>query len=49
MSQEIKDLVKEYKEPDLTLFMSNPETKAVEIPFVKKKWNWFTENKINFL
>ena len=32
----LQDLVKDYKEPDLTLFMSNPETKTVEIPFVKK-------------
>ena len=37
VSLEIQDLVKDYKEPDLTLFMSNPETKTVEIPFVKKK------------
>ena len=36
VSLEIQDLVKDYKEPDLTLFMSNPETKTVEIPFVKK-------------
>ena len=30
-----KNQIKE-PEPDLTLFMSHPETKAVEIPFVKK-------------
>ena len=34
ISQEIQDLMKNYKEPDL--FMSNPETKTVEIHFVKK-------------
>ena len=33
---EIQEIIKNYKEPDLTLFMSHPETKAVEIPFVKK-------------
>ena len=37
VSQEIQDLIKNYKEPDLTLFISNPEIKTVEIPFVKKK------------
>ena len=36
VSLEIKELIKNYKEPDLTLFMSHPETKTVEIPFVKK-------------
>ena len=36
MSLEIQDLVKDYKEPDLTLFMSKPEIKTVEISFVKK-------------
>ena len=32
-----KELVKSYKEPDLTLTMSNIETKTIKIPFVKKK------------
>ena len=36
VSLEIQELIKNYKEPDLTLFMSNPETKIVEIAFVKK-------------
>ena len=35
--QEIQDPVKNCKEPDLTFFMSHPETKTVEIPFLKKK------------
>ena len=34
--QEMQDLVKNYKEPDLTLFMFYPETKTVKIPFLKK-------------
>ena len=29
-------LVKNYKEPDLTPFMSHPEIKTVEIPFLKE-------------
>ena len=37
VSLEIQELIKNYKEPDLTLFMSHPETKTVEILFVKKK------------
>ena len=39
VSLEIQDLTKNYKEPDLTLFISNTEIKTVEIPFVKKKMN----------
>ena len=49
VSLEIQELIKNYKEPDLTLFMSHPETKTVEILFVKKKRIWFTENKTNIL
>ena len=30
ISQEIQDLIKNYKEPDLTLFMSHSETKTIE-------------------
>ena len=37
VSLEIQELIKNYKEPDLTLFMSHPETKTIKIPFVKKK------------
>ena len=36
VSSEIQEIIKNYKEPDLTLFMSHPETKTIEIPFVKK-------------
>ena len=36
ISDEIQEIIKNYKEPDLTLFMSHLETKTVEIPFVKK-------------
>ena len=34
VSLQIQELIKNYK--DLTMFMSHPETKTVEIPFVKK-------------
>ena len=36
VSGEIQEIIKNYNEPDLTLYMSNPETKAIKIPFVKK-------------
>ena len=34
-SGEIQEIIKNDNEPDLTLFMSHPETKTIEIPFVK--------------
>ena len=36
ISEEIQELIKAYKEPDFTWTVSNTETKAMEIPFVKK-------------
>ena len=36
ISEEIQELIKQNKEPNLTLFLSHPEVKATEIPFVKK-------------
>ena len=35
ISKEIQEITKNYKEPDLTLNISNPEIKAVLVPFVK--------------
>ena len=35
-SKEIKEIIKNYKEPNLTLYISNPETTLIEIPFKKK-------------
>ena len=37
ISKEIQELIKNYKDPDLTLSISNPETKALLLPFVKKR------------
>ena len=37
ISEEIQQMIREYTGPNLTLFISNPETKTVAIPFVKKK------------
>ena len=48
-SAEIRELVKNYKEPDLTLHIVNTETANIKIPFTKKsetdlpllKYNYF--------
>ena len=39
ISEEIQELIKQNKEPNLTFIRSHPETNSIEIPFVKKKWN----------
>ena len=36
VSREIQELVKNYKEPDLTFTIFNRETKTIKIPFIKK-------------
>ena len=36
ISEEIKELIKQNKEPNLTFIISHPETNSIEIPFVKK-------------
>ena len=37
ISEEIQELIKQNKKPNLTFIISHPETKSIEIPFVKKK------------
>ena len=48
VSLEIQDLTKNYKEPDLTLFISNTEIKTVEIPFVKKNESDLSRIKLTY-
>ena len=59
ISQEIQDLIKN-KEPELSLFMSHPETNTVKIPFIKKNesdlpkikftyYNYSSKKNENFL
>ena len=36
ISEEIQELIKQNKEPNLTFIISHPETNSIEIPFVKK-------------
>ena len=48
VSSEIQEIIKNYKEPDLTLFMSHPETKTIEIPFVKKNESDLPKIKLTY-
>ena len=48
ISLEIQDLTKNYKEPDLTLFMSHPETKTIQISFVKKNESDLPKLKLTY-
>ena len=48
ISQEIQDLIKNYNEPDLTLFMSHPETKTIKVPFVKKNKSDLSKIKLTY-
>ena len=34
--EEIQELIKQNKEPNLTFIISHPETNSIEIPFAKK-------------
>ena len=48
ISEEIQELIKQNKEPNLTFIISHPETNSIKIPFVKKKWNRTTEKETDF-
>ena len=48
ISDEILELIKSHKELDLTLTMSNAETKTIVIPFVKKMKVTFQRKNIIF-
>ena len=48
ISKEIQEITKNYKEPDLTLSKSNPEIKAVLVPFVKKSESELPRIKLTF-
>ena len=48
ISQEIQELVKQKKEPNLTFVISHPETKSIEIPFVKKNETELPKKKLTF-
>ena len=44
--KEIKELIKNYKDPDLTLSISNPETKPLLLLFVKKDESYLPKIKL---
>ena len=47
-SEEIKEFIKQNKEPNLTFTISNPQTKAIEIPLVKKNDSELPKKKLTF-
>ena len=48
ISKEIQELTKNYKDPDLTLSISNPETKTLLLLFVKKDESDLPEIKLTY-
>ena len=48
ISKEIQELIKNYKDPNLTLSISNPETKTLLFPFVKKDESELPEIKLTY-
>ena len=48
ISREIQELIKQNKEPNLTFIISHPETKSIEIPFVKKNETELPKKKLTF-
>ena len=48
ITQEIQDLIKNYEEPDMSLFMSHPETNTVKIQFIKKNQSDLLKMKFTY-
>ena len=48
INKEIQNLIKDYKEPDLTFVISHPETSTIKIPFVKKNETDLPKLKLTF-
>ena len=45
ISEEIQELIRQNKEPNLTFIISHPETNSLEIPFIRKlKQNYCKRN-----
>ena len=47
-TKEIQELIKNYKEPDLTFFISNPETATIRIPFQIKNESDLRKLKLTY-
>ena len=48
ISKEIQELIKNYKDSDLTLSISNPETKTLLLLFVKKDESDLSKIKLTY-
>ena len=48
ISDEIQELIENYKQPDLTFFISHPETNTIAIPFVKKNESDLSKLKLSY-
>ena len=48
ISKEIQELIINYKDPDLTLSISSPETKTLLLPFVKKDESDLPKAKLTY-
>ena len=48
INKEMQNLIKDYKEPDLTFVISHPETSTIKIPFVKKNETDLPKLKLTF-
>ena len=48
VSNEIQELIKNYKEPDLTFFISHPETNTIAISCVKKSESDLPKLKLSY-
>ena len=48
ISKEILELTKNYKDPNLTMSISNPETKTLLLPFVKKDESGLLKIKLTY-
>ena len=48
VSEKVKELIKKYKEPDLTLLVFNPETNTLKIPFEKKDESILPKIKLSY-
>ena len=49
ISEEIQELIKQNKEPNLTFIISHPETNNIEIPFIKKNETELPKKKVTFV
>ena len=48
ISEEIQELIRQNKEPNLTFIISHPETNSLEIPFIKKNETELPKKKLAF-